>query len=94
MKASAKSWNVLGILVELMETKCKKYIAMKELTKAMKDKNRIDFPDVETVKYKCHGNKNHSETCGCIRPGHINAAKRNLYCIMVQSETPEEFQRR
>ena len=67
-----------------------KYISMKELSKAMKDKHRRAFPEVDTVKCVCHG-RNHSDTCGCIRPGHVSAAKRNLYCIMVQSGSPDEF---
>ena len=60
-----------------------KYKTIKELTKAMKDKHKENFPDVNTVRCTCHG-KNHAESCGCIRTGHVNAAKCNLYCIMVQ----------
>ena len=41
------------------------------------------FPTVESVSYCCFGKK-HKVGCGCITNSFIQAAKRNLYCAIMQ----------
>ena len=57
--------------------------AKKEFTVDFKRKHRECFPQVDVVACCCKG-KRHSPGCGCITDGFIEAAKRNLFCAIVQ----------
>lgn len=64
----------------------------KEFAKALQDRHKKAYPDVETVR--CHCRENHSPGCGCMSKTFMEQSRNNFSQILSESQSAPEFARR